>query len=165
MDLWNSVRLQVSYNTKFHLFPLNQNINWFAYQNSSTFGSCLLSLFAWLTRDWIYLGLVGSLPALVPLLCYKIIPASPRWLVAKNRLVEASLILEKVATVNGKCAKSTTILEVLKHLKLNEDGGQNPSLRKLFSQRNLAFNTVMLAVTYAMHMYPNVDDGLLWDYN
>jgi len=119
----------------------------------SVLGMCLLSLIAWWTRNWFCLGLIGALPAFVPLICYKILPSSPRWLLTQNRPVEASLILEKVATVNGRRATFTSspILELLTNLKMEEHGGRNQGLGKIFSQRNLALNTVMLAITFAMN--------------
>jgi len=112
---------------------------------------CLLPLLAWLARNWFYLGLIGALPALVPLFFHKIIPTSPRWLLARNRLVEASLTLEKIGKCNRKelGLKSGDILEMLKTLKSKEGGG-NQGLSGIFSHSKLATNAILLGISSAM---------------
>jgi len=116
---------------------------------------CALPLVAWLTRNWFYLGLIGSLPGFLLLLCYNIIPPSPRWLSTQNRLVEASLILEKVARTNGRgtTLKSTDILKMLIILKSKKQGiTGSQGWQTLFSKKTLAMHTIMLTISYSMNL-------------
>lgn len=52
-------------------------------------------------RDWVTMGLVTSVPFLAYFAYILVLPESPRWLLAKGRLVEALKILEEMARVNG----------------------------------------------------------------
>nr|XP_022288014.1 organic cation transporter protein-like isoform X1 [Crassostrea virginica] len=65
-------------------------------------GAIVLALLAYLIRDWRYLNLAVSLPALlfIPYVC--IIPESSRWLLTKGREQEAEDILRHAAKVNDK---------------------------------------------------------------
>lgn len=66
------------------------------------FGAIVLALLAYLIRDWRYLNLAVSVPALlfIPYIC--IIPESSRWLLSRGREQEAEDILRHAAKVNNK---------------------------------------------------------------
>lgn len=54
------------------------------------------------TLGWRWLLAFSSLPSLLLLLFYRVVPESPRYLCLKGRTTEALRILEKVAKTNGK---------------------------------------------------------------
>ncbi|CAM1308476.1 Uncharacterised protein g4866 [Pycnogonum litorale] len=65
-------------------------------------GLVLLTLFAFLIRNWRTLILVTSIPFVVLLPFWWITPESARWLMAQGRREEAEKILEKISQVNKK---------------------------------------------------------------
>ncbi|KZC07145.1 Organic cation transporter 1, partial [Dufourea novaeangliae] len=67
-----------------------------------TMGLCMLAGVTYLIRDWRTLAITTSAPFLLYSLYWWFLPESPRWLLAKGRLVEANDILETLAKVNGK---------------------------------------------------------------
>ncbi|XP_075212320.1 carcinine transporter isoform X3 [Lycorma delicatula] len=67
-----------------------------------TLGLIMLAAVTYLVRDWVNLCRVTSLPFLLYYIYWWFLPESPRWLLAKGRLEEASKILETLARVNSK---------------------------------------------------------------
>ncbi|ESO84074.1 hypothetical protein LOTGIDRAFT_108247 [Lottia gigantea] len=63
-------------------------------------GLFILSMVAFLVRDWSTLQLSLSVPSTLLLIMFWFVPESPRWLVSKNRTEEAEKILRKAAKVN-----------------------------------------------------------------
>lgn len=59
-------------------------------------------MFAYYFRDWRHLQLALSIPSLVLISYYWIIPESPRWLFTIGRLDESAVVLEKVAKFNKR---------------------------------------------------------------
>ncbi|KAM7426950.1 hypothetical protein ABFA07_021831 [Porites harrisoni] len=88
-------------------------------------GFVVLSLLAYLIRDWRYLMLTVSLPGLPLLLCWWIIPESPRWLIAKNRLDEAHELLMKYARKNRVNVDSEDLHHAIQEFKKGEDKNRN----------------------------------------
>ncbi|XP_071788754.1 organic cation transporter protein-like [Asterias amurensis] len=64
-------------------------------------GYVLLSLLAYLLREWRHLQLALSLPISIFLLYFIFLPESPRWLISKKRYKEAKMVIDKIAEVNG----------------------------------------------------------------
>ncbi|XP_058789832.1 organic cation transporter 1-like [Phymastichus coffea] len=62
----------------------------------------LLALLSYLLRHWYSLSLAISVPFVLLFSYYWIIPESPRWLLSKNRIDEAEVIVQTMARVNGK---------------------------------------------------------------
>ncbi|KAA3678328.1 MFS transporter, OCT family, solute carrier family 22 (organic cation transporter), member 4/5 [Paragonimus westermani] len=60
----------------------------------------LLSLFAWLFRDWWWLNLAASFHCLFVFSYFFLVPESPRWLLAQNRNLEALRVLQLGRRVN-----------------------------------------------------------------
>lgn len=56
----------------------------------------------YLLRHWYTLSLATSVPFILLFSYYWIIPESPRWLLSKNRIDEAEVIVQHMAKVNGK---------------------------------------------------------------
>lgn len=67
-----------------------------------TFGLMLLAWVTYLVRDWVYLSLVTSAPFMLYSIYWFFLPESPRWLLAKGKLDEASEILERLARINNR---------------------------------------------------------------
>lgn len=88
-------------------------------------GFSMLSFLAYLIRDWRYLMLTVSLPGLPLLLCWWIIPESPRWLIAKNRLDEAHELLMKYAKKNRVDIDSAQLKHAIQEFKKEEEKNGN----------------------------------------
>ncbi|XP_038075652.1 organic cation transporter protein-like [Patiria miniata] len=82
-------------------------------------GYMILSLLAFLLREWRHLQLAISLPFVLTFLVMIVFPESPRWLITKGRYKEAAKIIEKIAKVNGTEAPED-LLD-----KLSEDSKEN----------------------------------------
>ncbi|XP_064466982.1 beta-alanine transporter-like [Ornithodoros turicata] len=55
-----------------------------------------------LLRDWFSLSLVCSVPFIALLALWWAVPESPRWLLSHNRLLEAEVLVQKIAKKNGR---------------------------------------------------------------
>lgn len=64
------------------------------------FGHLLLSVFGYLIRDWRYFQLTISLPSVILISYYWILPESPRWLLAVGETEKAIAVIEKAAKYN-----------------------------------------------------------------
>uniref|UniRef100_A0A1B6IQD5 Major facilitator superfamily (MFS) profile domain-containing protein n=1 Tax=Homalodisca liturata TaxID=320908 RepID=A0A1B6IQD5_9HEMI len=62
----------------------------------------LLALLGYLLRDWFSLSLATSVPFLLLFSYYWITPESPRWLLSKNRIDEAEVIVQRMAKINRR---------------------------------------------------------------
>lgn len=70
------------------------------YQIPFNLGHLTLPGFAYFIRDWRNLQLALSLPSIILLSYYWLVPESPRWLFTVGRIGEASAVLEKSARMN-----------------------------------------------------------------
>ncbi|XP_074033259.1 organic cation transporter protein isoform X3 [Leptinotarsa decemlineata] len=83
-------------------------------------GEAILAPLAWYTRDWVHLQLIISLPALLFVAYYWVIPESVRWLLANRRKTEAKSIIMKVAKIN-KVTMSNSLLDDLEEMSQTKD--------------------------------------------
>lgn len=67
-----------------------------------TFGLMLLAAITYFIQDWRQLTLWTSVPFLLYFLYILVMPESPRWLLAEDRLEEALKVLETMARINRK---------------------------------------------------------------
>ncbi|KAL7639838.1 UNVERIFIED_CONTAM: hypothetical protein RMT77_009251 [Armadillidium vulgare] len=67
-----------------------------------TMGMCFVPLLAWLTRDWILLGIVSSVPFIPFVFVLWAFPESPRWLLSKGRSKAAFKAFQRIAKSNRK---------------------------------------------------------------
>lgn len=68
------------------------------YQIPFNLGHLSLPLFGYFLRDWNHFQLAISLPSIIFLSYYYLLPESPRWLLTAGRDEEARKILENAAT-------------------------------------------------------------------
>ncbi|EFO22125.2 hypothetical protein LOAG_06361 [Loa loa] len=66
-----------------------------------SFGQIFLGCLAYFIRDYRYLQLAISLPALIFMCYWWIVPESARWLVTQHKYEEADKILKRAAEING----------------------------------------------------------------
>lgn len=148
----------------------------------------LLALLGYLLRHWYTLSLATSVPFILLFSYYWIIPESPRWLLSKNRIDEAEVIVQNMAKINGKKVPKNFLrkmeIEILKRQgiscngKNSNDGNidiesenrsppssatpmdliTNPNIRKKFFI--LAFDWVANAVVYNGLSYNTTNLGV-----
>ncbi|XP_059619532.1 organic cation transporter protein isoform X2 [Phlebotomus argentipes] len=70
------------------------------YQIPFNLGHLTLPIFAYFIRDWRHLQLALSIPSILLVSYYWLVPESPRWLITVGRVEEASRILKKAAEMN-----------------------------------------------------------------
>ncbi len=92
--------------------------------------------------EWRWMFGVEAIPALLFFVLLFRNPCSPRWLIAKNRIDEAKLVLEKFGTDNGSVSKE---IEEIKASLASEQGGESETL---LSKKYL--KPILLAVAIAM---------------
>jgi SP family xylose:H+ symportor-like MFS transporter len=92
--------------------------------------------------EWRWMFGVEAIPALLFFLLLFRNPYSPRWLVAKHRIDEAILVLEKFGTDNGSV--SNEIEEIKASLFSEQNGVDEPLLSKKY------IKPIMLAIAIAM---------------
>ncbi|XP_011647438.1 solute carrier family 22 member 3-like [Pogonomyrmex barbatus] len=77
-------------------------------QISWSIGLILLAVLSYVIPDWRILQLAVSVPTAITVLYIWIIPESPRWLLAREKLTEADMALERIAKYNSCCIGSRT---------------------------------------------------------
>lgn len=88
------------------------------YQIPFNLGHLTLAGFAYFIRDWQYLQFALSIPSILLVSYYWLIPESPRWLFTIGRIDEAAAVLEKAAKRNHLPTENIkTNLEI--HYKVN----------------------------------------------
>ncbi|XP_012279081.1 carcinine transporter isoform X2 [Orussus abietinus] len=148
----------------------------------------LLALLGYLLRHWYTLSLATSVPFVLLFSYYWIIPESPRWLLSKNRIDEAEVIVQHMASVNGKTVPKNFLrkieAEILRNKNISCNGKKssiitldcdvkdrppppsatpmdlitNPNIRKKFLI--LAFDWVANAVVYNGLSYNTTNLGV-----
>jgi len=92
--------------------------------------------------EWRWMFGVEAIPAAIFFILLFRNPLSPRWLIGKNRIAEAKLVLEKLGTDNGSLSKE---IAAIKASLISEQNSFNePLLRKKYTY------PIMLAVAIAM---------------
>ncbi|KAK4292585.1 hypothetical protein Pmani_034673 [Petrolisthes manimaculis] len=119
-----------------------------------TFGSSLLPLLAWSTRDWQLLGLVTTIPFILFGLCWWLLPESPRWLLSCNRIKECEDLLRKIAKRNGREAPTSLEDTLEKIFKLhNDDEDKNYGALQLCKFPTVRFRTILLTACYTLNNF------------
>ncbi|XP_032239043.1 organic cation transporter protein isoform X1 [Nematostella vectensis] len=84
------------------------------------FGYSTTAVFAFFIRDWRMLIVAVSIPGLLFVLLWKIFPASPRWLIAHNRLDEAHSILLKFGSRDSKPIDEQALRELIEDVRRDQ---------------------------------------------
>ncbi|XP_065590939.1 organic cation/carnitine transporter 2-like [Cyrtonyx montezumae] len=106
------------------------------------FGYMVLPLFAYFIRDWRMLLLALTLPGLLFIPLWWIIPESPRWLISQGRFEEAEDIIRKAAKMNGVPAPDV-IFDPSELQDLSSQSQQTYTILDLMRTRNILTITIM----------------------
>ncbi|XP_051834188.1 solute carrier family 22 member 4 [Antechinus flavipes] len=105
-------------------------------------GYMLLPLFAYFIRDWRMLLLALTVPGVLCVPLWWIIPESPRWLISQGRFAEAEDIIQKAAKMNNVTAP-VIIFDPLELQELTPLEQQKAFILDLFRTRHIAIITIM----------------------
>ncbi|KAM6357475.1 organic cation/carnitine transporter 2-like isoform 3-T4 [Alca torda] len=111
------------------------------------FGYMLLPLFAYFIRDWRMLLLALTLPGLLCIPLWWIIPESPRWLISQGRFQEAEDIIRKAAKMNGITAPDV-IFDPSELQDMNSQKQQTYTILDLVRTRNILTITIMSVILW-----------------
>ena len=113
-------------------------------------GYSVLPWIAYAIPSWWKLQLVISAPLPIFLVMYFFIPECPRWLLAKGRINEAKIILEKAVRINGQSWPEQFNLQGFNNLKNDANDPDYPAITEqkvsffdLFKTSNLRKNTLI----------------------
>ncbi|XP_074147076.1 solute carrier family 22 member 4 [Sminthopsis crassicaudata] len=105
-------------------------------------GYMLLPLFAYFIRDWRMLLLALTVPGVLCVPLWWVIPESPRWLISQGRFTEAEDIIQKAAKMN-KVTAPVIIFDPLELQELTPLEQQKVFILDLFRTRHIAIITIM----------------------
>ncbi|XP_014611288.1 PREDICTED: organic cation transporter protein isoform X1 [Polistes canadensis] len=119
-----------------------------------TMGLCMLAGVTYLIRDWRILAITTSAPFLLYFFYWWFLPESPRWLLAKGRLVEANDILETLARVNGKELPASFTQKLRQRMTMSRTKSEEERLRNgpgvlsLFKTPNMRLKTCLITLNW-----------------
>ncbi|XP_020279602.1 carcinine transporter isoform X2 [Pseudomyrmex gracilis] len=119
-----------------------------------TMGLCMLAGVTYLIRDWRTLALTTSAPFLIYFFYWWYLPESPRWLLAKGRLIEANKILETLAQVNGKELPTSFTQKLRQRMMMTRSKSEEERLRSgpgvlaLFKTPNMRLKTCLITLNW-----------------
>lgn len=108
-----------------------------------TLGYFMAAFLAYGIESWRWLQITMTVPALLFIPYYWVVPESSRWLITKGRTAEARVILETAAKANKKEVSEEMILQALEMSKASKDGGKG-NYFDLFRYPNLRRKTLNL---------------------
>uniref|UniRef100_A0A452HY95 Major facilitator superfamily (MFS) profile domain-containing protein n=1 Tax=Gopherus agassizii TaxID=38772 RepID=A0A452HY95_9SAUR len=108
-------------------------------------GYMLLPLFAYFIRDWRMLLLALTLPGLLCIPLWWVIPESPRWLISQGRVQEAEIIIRKAAKTNGITAPDV-IFDPMEELTSQKQ--ETHTILDLVRTKNIRFVTIMSVIIW-----------------
>ncbi|CAG9822517.1 unnamed protein product [Phaedon cochleariae] len=86
-------------------------------------GEAVVAPIAWYTQDWVQIQLIVSVPAILFLGYYWVIPESVRWLLANRRKHDAKKIVFKVARINRVVLSDSVVDSFRESSPLKAKGG------------------------------------------
>ncbi|XP_065342384.1 carcinine transporter isoform X2 [Cloeon dipterum] len=119
-----------------------------------TLGLVLLAGITYFIRDWQIMAFATSAPFLLYFFYWRCLPESPRWLLAKGRLEEASLILEKLAATNGKELPASFKQKLKQHMMLQRTRSEErkaekgPGVTALCKTPNMRLKTTLITLNW-----------------
>ncbi|XP_001366071.1 solute carrier family 22 member 4 [Monodelphis domestica] len=105
-------------------------------------GYMLLPLFAYFIRDWRMLLLALTVPGVLCVPLWWVIPESPRWLLSQGRIGEAEVIIQKAAKMN-KVTAPVIVFDPLELQELTPLKQEKVFILDLFRTRHIAIITIM----------------------
>lgn len=121
------------------------------YQIPFNLGHLTLAFFAYFIRDWHWLQFALSIPSVVLISYYWLIPESPRWLFTVGRTDEAVVILTKAAKMNKLPTETIqSDLETAQKKKTQERSGpvSKGNVLDLFRTPNLRGKTIYMCFNW-----------------
>ncbi|CAO1305326.1 unnamed protein product [Diamesa hyperborea] len=117
------------------------------YQIPFNLGHLTLPLFAYYLRDWHSLQFALSIPSVLLLSYFWLVPESPRWLFTVGRIDESVAILEKAAKRNGLPHENikSNLAEVNSSRSANDSRG---NILDLFRTKNMRVKTVCMTFNW-----------------
>ncbi|KAL4233279.1 hypothetical protein ACF0H5_007963 [Mactra antiquata] len=109
-------------------------------------GLLVLSGVAYWLKDWFKIQLYTSLPCVILLSYWWLIPESPRWLLTKGRVKEAEVAIRRMARWN----KTKVPDKMFDEKTLEEDIDKDSSFVKLFNTRKQLFRTCVIFFNWAV---------------
>lgn len=120
------------------------------YQIPFNLGHLTLAGFAYFIRDWRYLQFALSIPSIVLISYYWLVPESPRWLFAAGRVKEASAQLEKAAKVNNLPTENihNELVSLKKMTSIDSDTTSKGNILDLFRTPNMRSKTIYMCFNW-----------------
>ncbi|KAF2905671.1 hypothetical protein ILUMI_00505 [Ignelater luminosus] len=124
-------------------------------------GEALVALIAWLARDWVLLQLSVSAPPILFVVYYWFVPESIRWLLAKEKNVQAKGIVCRVAKIN-KVKLSESLLDSFKEETQNAKASVEqmrdevkilPVLKMMLKSRKLVIRFAIVFFIWAVNAF------------
>lgn len=136
-----------------------------AVQMFFSFGFIALAGFAYFFTDWRELQIAITLPGIVFMCYYWIIPESARWLLSKNRKEDAIKIVKNVAKENNANVPHDVLMNIDDDkVKIVKDPNvREPSLIDLFRFPNLRKKTLLIFLDWFVNSATYY--GLSWNTN
>lgn len=120
------------------------------YQIPFNLGHLTLPGFAYFIRDWHYLQLALSLPSVILISYYWLVPESPRWLFAVGRVEESSAVLEKSARMNNLPTENIhqNLITYKKSLMTDSSSRSKGNIMDLFRTPNMRTKTLCMCFNW-----------------
>jgi len=110
-------------------------------------GAALLPLVAYFVKDWQPLQLAISVPCILLISYYWLIPESPRWLISKGRVKEAFQVLKKAAKVNRKqLPTDSEFMEMLQSIEVADENENVEEQESVLGKITDAFKEIVMLV-------------------
>jgi MFS transporter, OCT family, solute carrier family 22 (organic cation transporter), member 4/5 len=120
-------------------------------------GVAILGLVAWCYDHWVILQLIISIPPMILLVYYWIVPESVRWLLSKNRKTEALKIIKKAAKYNNVVLSDASIkmfTDEESSLNENETSDRKQILKavtKMITSKKMLLRLIILLYNFAIN--------------
>uniref|UniRef100_A0A183J801 MFS domain-containing protein n=1 Tax=Soboliphyme baturini TaxID=241478 RepID=A0A183J801_9BILA len=111
-------------------------------------GSLLLVPVSLWIKNWKTIQLLIAVFQTLSTLLYYLIPESPRWLIASNRMREAEIIIRRACNVNRTTLPPN--LELIKHPEQQQwiKSGKKPNLFQILKSSEILTRTVVISVLW-----------------
>ncbi|XP_068163644.1 organic cation/carnitine transporter 2-like [Antennarius striatus] len=111
-------------------------------------GYMLLSLVAYFIRDWKHLLFVSSIPGLILIPIWWLIPESPRWLLSVGRVEEAEATVRKIAKFNKVEAPVIIFHDYITQVKTKTLPKKHYNIFHLVKTRNIRDTTITVCLVW-----------------